>query len=113
MEEYLCDPQDFRKLPRQYLINLINTVIGEPFSAWVSEKVEVRNRKLIEESNSAITLDPEILRAFNDATSISSKSCTNFTLYSVCKFLSSVYLSLERQRGLPPQVEREAQEEER
>ena len=74
MERYLCDPQDFRKLPRQYLINLINTVVGQPFSDWVSEKIEARNHKLIEESNSAITLDPEILRAFNDATAVSSKS---------------------------------------
>ena len=33
-EQYLPDVQDFKKLPRQWLINLSYTLVGEPFSTW-------------------------------------------------------------------------------
>ena len=82
----MCDPCDFKKLPRQWLINLIYTVVGQIFSNWVYERIEARNRKLVEESNMAINLDPEIARCFEQATAVSSK-------ISCILYLSHVFLT--------------------
>ena len=95
MEQYLCDPRDFKKLPRQWIINLIYTIVGQPFAEWVSERVEARNRKLVEEHDMAINLDPEIARCFEQATAVSSKSDLNHN--HVSRFLTMpVYLSQPR-----------------
>ena len=84
MEQYLCDPCDFKKLPRQWLINLIYTVVGQIFSDWVNQRIEARNLRLLEESNMAISLDPEIAKCFEQATNISSKFCRNVSFAFVC-----------------------------
>ena len=47
------------KLPRQYIANVIHTIVGEPFEAWVSQKVTARNEKRAKEEG-MIELDPEI-----------------------------------------------------
>ena len=31
------------KLPRQYLINVIHTIVGEPFAQWVKQRVDARH----------------------------------------------------------------------
>ena len=33
------------KLPRQYIANVIYTIIGEPFKAWVAQRVDERHEK--------------------------------------------------------------------
>jgi hypothetical protein len=54
-------------------VNIGFTVLGEPFAAWVKNCIEERNQRLINERNLAINLDPEIARAFREATNVSSK----------------------------------------
>ena len=73
MEDYLPDEQDWKKIPRQWLINLIYTLVGKPFSDWAQECMKARNEKLLNEQKLAIAMDPEILRCFNESTYISSK----------------------------------------
>ena len=70
---YLPEPDDFRRLPRQWLINVAYTLIEKPFADWVHARTEARNSKLVEEQKLAIDIDPAILRAFNASTNISSK----------------------------------------
>ena len=53
------------KLPKQFIINTLYTVVGEPFGEWVKERVIARNAKIIDEQQLAIDLDPEIAAAFN------------------------------------------------
>ena len=70
---YLPDQDDWRKLPRQWIINLIYTLAGKPFADWVLEHTEARNRKVVSEKKMAIDMDPEIMRAFQASTHVSSK----------------------------------------
>ena len=51
---------EIMKLPRQYIINIIHTKVGKPFSDWVNERVNLRHRKLVEKWDILIELDPEI-----------------------------------------------------
>ena len=49
------------------------TLVGRPFADWVQTKMETRNEKLIAKRDMAIMMDPDILRAFQASTHVSSK----------------------------------------
>ena len=61
------------QLPRQYLANVIFTVVGKAFQDWVDVKIEARNAKVVKEANMNIELDPEIAAIFNASTAVSGK----------------------------------------
>ena len=71
--QYLPDEEDFRRLPRQWIINLAYTLVEKPFADWAHERIQARNQKLIDEQDLAIDIDPDILRCFQASTNISSK----------------------------------------
>ena len=52
--------KEIKKLPRQYIANIIHTIVGQPFKTWVHGRVEARNQKVAEEGEMMIELDPEI-----------------------------------------------------
>ena len=56
------------------MANVIYTLVGRPFEAWVNSKVEERNRKVKEEKNLMIEMDPEIARIFRDSTAVPGKA---------------------------------------
>jgi hypothetical protein len=64
-EQYLPEEDEFKRLPRQWLINVAYTIIGTAFSDWAQERIEARNKKLVEVQKLAIDIDPEILRCFH------------------------------------------------
>ena len=43
---FLPDPQDFARVNRQWLCNVINSVVGQPFADWVEAQVKSRNEDL-------------------------------------------------------------------
>ena len=71
-------------MPRQYIANVIHTIVGEPFAQWVKARVEARNLKVAEEGNLMIDMDPEIARIYeaSNATSGKYKSCYAYLLAS-------------------------------
>ena len=62
-----------RKLPRQWIINVVYSVIGEQFRQWVSTSIKKRNDELADKRDLLIELDPEIAKAFRSSVNISSK----------------------------------------
>ena len=73
VENALPPPKEISKLSRSYLSNVIYTVMGEPFQAWITEQVNKRNQKVALEGNNVISMDPEIARIFQQSTAISGK----------------------------------------
>jgi hypothetical protein len=67
------DQTEIENLHRQYVANVIYTVVGKEFSEWIDGKIKQRNKKLAEEQNLNIKMDPEIYDIFNKSTSISGK----------------------------------------
>ena len=65
--------EEILKLPREYIGNLIYTIVGEPFQEWVKDRVEQRNAKLKKEQKQDIEMDPEVLRIFQNSTSVGCK----------------------------------------
>ena len=59
MERLPCE-KEIIKLPKQYLVNVIYTVVGEQFSNWVRSKIEERNAKVQIEKDLMINVDSDI-----------------------------------------------------
>ena len=71
--KYLPDRLEIKKIPNQWLINVMYTVIKEPFGAWVKQQIEERNRRVAVDKNMLIDMDPEIAEVYAASTSVSSK----------------------------------------
>ena len=108
---YLPEQEEFRKLPRQWLINLCYTLIGQPFADWAKAIIESRNQRLVEEQKLAIDIDPQILHYFNQSTAVSSKSTVNKLLTQHSDSFSVYNHSSEGQRRLLAQGWLQAQKE--
>ena len=70
-----CLPElrrEVEKLPRQYVANVIYTIVGEPFKRWVEEKVDARH-DLRRTQEDTIMMDPEIAEIFNNSNATSGK----------------------------------------
>ena len=71
--DYMPDGADLLRMPRQWLINVAYTIIGEPFEKWIGGQVTTRNTKVAENNKLMIHLDPTIAQCFKDSTQVSSK----------------------------------------
>lgn len=49
--EYLPPEEERMRLPREYLIDLVYTIVGEPFAKWVDECVAERNANIKAQNN--------------------------------------------------------------
>ena len=56
------DKGEIKKLPREFLGNVIYTIVGEPFQQWVNKQIDLRNQKMKKDKELEVELDPEILR---------------------------------------------------
>ena len=52
------------KLPKEYIGNIIYTIIGDPFYDWVAQRVHERNAKIKEENDMNLELDEEVDAVF-------------------------------------------------
>ena len=75
---YLPDGKELRKVPKQWVVNVMATVIGEPFIEWVKQQINDRNKALIMERKLGIELDEEIAAAFHASTAVSRKYSHSF-----------------------------------
>ncbi len=46
-EQFMPDERDIPKLPRQWVVNLAYTLIGDEFRDWVKNRIEERNAKIV------------------------------------------------------------------
>ena len=61
---HLPDKQDLNRLPRQFIVNLMHTILGEPMRLMVKEAIKARNDLVAENRNLLIHLDPTIAPSF-------------------------------------------------
>ena len=62
---------EIKKLPRNFIVDLIYSAVGEEFRQWVANKIKARNQKVVEKQDLDLKLDPEILKAFQSSYSVS------------------------------------------
>ena len=63
--------KEILKIPKQWIVNLVYTVAGEPFAVWVRDKVKERNEAVALKKDLNINVDPEIAQAFQNSTAVS------------------------------------------
>ena len=73
MKAFPSETKEIEKLPRQYIINIIYTLVGKPFELWVNQRIEERHRLIAEDQNMNIELDPDIAAIFQASNSVSGK----------------------------------------
>ena len=56
--------QELKKLGRQYLINVLYTVLGDKFKHWVGQPVDQRHQEVKDDGKKYIELDPELHKLF-------------------------------------------------
>jgi hypothetical protein len=73
MEALPLAKKEIKKLPRQYIANIINTIVqGDAFQTWIQERITARNEKLVEEEE-MIEMEPEIAAIYQASNEISCK----------------------------------------
>ena len=71
---YLPDDEDeLAKLPRQWIINICVTVLGDRFKDWVLDLCEERNLDRQNKKNLMIEMDPAMATKFKASSHVSSK----------------------------------------
>ena len=73
VNRYFPIEKEVEKLPRQYIANVIYTIVGPPFAQWVKTQMEKRNDKIKSEQDMMIDMDPEIAEIFRASQSVSGK----------------------------------------
>ena len=64
---------EIENLHRNYIANVIYTIVGEDFRDWINKKMDERTKRLAEERDMNIKMDPEIYKIYKNSTSISGK----------------------------------------
>ncbi len=64
VKKHLPDPEDHEYLPRQWTINVLFTVLNEPFAQWARQLCEERNELRKKKANEEVELHPDIFAAF-------------------------------------------------
>ena len=70
---YMPIVKEVFRLPRQFIINVAFSIIGDPFKEWVTEEVKMRNAKVTKEKDMLIAMDPTVYQAYQNSTAISCK----------------------------------------
>ena len=65
--------KEMAKLPKQWIVNVAYTILGEPFADWVMSQIEARNTKVAKERDLMINVDPAIAAAWQQSTHVSRK----------------------------------------
>ena len=73
IDQYLPDGRELHKISREWICNIISSVLGKTFTDWVREVIEDRNEEITDKNGLEIELDPDIAAAFNMSTAVSRK----------------------------------------
>ena len=69
--QHLPDNKELRKVPKQWIVNVIATIKGDTFINWVSQRINERNAAVVKDRNLGIQMDPEVAAAFHNSTAVS------------------------------------------
>ena len=68
---YFPIEKEMKKLPKQWIVNVLYTALGDAFGDWVKGRIESRNEKVVKEKNLLIDMDPAVAAAFTNSSAVS------------------------------------------
>ena len=84
IEAYLPDEIDIPKIPKQWIVNVCASILGQNFRDWVTQQIQDRNTLIAEKKEIMINMDPQLAAKFQASTHVSRKwTCLFFINVSV------------------------------
>ena len=80
VKKALPEERELRKMPRQYICNVIYTLVGEPFAKWVSKGCTERNENFTKDHGMEIKLSTRVAEAAAASTYVSRKFFSIFII---------------------------------
>ena len=80
MDAFPSEEVELEKLPRQYVINVIYTLVGQKFRDWVDVRVNERHEEIADKQQLYIEMDPEIAEIYNNCKAISTQQGSSHNL---------------------------------
>ena len=71
--DFLPSQLELCKLPKEWICNVVYTVIGTPFHTWVKGVVQERNKAVSKKKGDTISMDPAVAEAYYASTKVSRK----------------------------------------
>ena len=65
--------RELHKISREWIYNVVATVLGDVFTDWVKDLIDDRNEDIRDKRKLDIELDPDVAEAFRASTAVSSK----------------------------------------
>ena len=101
MQAFPTEYKECKKLPRQYIINVIYTIVGQPFRAWCNDKVDARHAGVVEKRDLTILMDPQIAAVYRESKAVSTNQGASYNLLKASS----------KRRRTKAQIEEEKREE--
>ena len=73
IDEYLSEFEYNKEHNRQWLWNLVNSLVSDDFQNYIDEKVKLRRQKIIKQQNLRMIINPEFVSIFKSSNVISSE----------------------------------------
>ena len=74
------------KTPKQWIGNVISSMLGDRFNSWVQQQVNLRHDKVADKKDLMIQMDPDIAKVFLESKAVSS-TFSSFHPFSIDDFL--------------------------
>ena len=72
IKKYLPDYDYFKEPNREWLWNIVNTLVPQDFQSFIKEKIEIRKNDIIKSQNLGIQAKPEFISIFRKSQAVSS-----------------------------------------
>ena len=73
IDSYLPIPRELHKISREWIYNVVATILGETFTDWVKDQIDDRNEEVKDKRKLDIELDADVAAAFRASTAVSRK----------------------------------------
>ena len=80
---YFPERKELMKMPRQYIVNVTYSIVGNDFKKWVHAKIQERNHRMTAAKKSPIDMIPLVNQAFQESSYVTSKFLVFFNLLNI------------------------------
>jgi hypothetical protein len=71
--KYLPEERDQHRLPRQWIVDILGSIVEKEFKAWVGAKIKDRNDALVKKGDLQVRIKASILAVLTDSSHLSGK----------------------------------------
>ena len=85
MKALPVEESEIGHLPRDYIASIILSIVGQPFSDWVDDRIAERNDQRKSDKNMDVALDPDLAKIFKESNAVSISKGISSNMMKVSK----------------------------